>query len=281
MGFYRAILLALGVLALPGMAQGQCAAKFSPRLCAFFAAGLDSSFLTVRIILDAKVESGFVWEKKTPPELTQPRPLRAFSESLITKYDLRQPNHPESAYVRLYGAQDPNPSISQVMYHSAGVTKANLARLITEAYVASAESFCDWRIISSLCTEINNHSDSDTLRIGIRLQDKVQSDPVARKALLTKYAVRESTWANDMCVGDDFYATAAAIVAMGRDPEILEIGLPNATCILPIQRPRSPFSKRIPLYQPDQTGYYRLDGRVFPYRGIDSPILPEPSIKSP
>lgn len=168
-----------------------CPAKIALKLCPIFEAAADSAYLQVRIVLDPKVESSFVWDKSHGP---QTRPLRIYSDSLIAKYDLRRMGNPDSAYVPFYAPQDFSPANEEVLYHNASVTKANVGRLINEAYVATVEPGCGYRLATSLCTEINTQPDSVRIFISIRLNGSLQTDSVAHKAYLSKYDVRDTSW---------------------------------------------------------------------------------------
>lgn len=240
-----------------------CPAKFSSRLCPLFESAPDTAYLDVRIILDAKVESGFVWTKGPTPELTPPRPLRVYSESLIIGYDLRQPRHPESAYVRLYGPKDPNPAIEQVQYHNAAVTKANLRKLAAETYVAGAETACNRRIVSGMCTELNRRADPDTVPFGISFQGDLQSDSIARKAFLARFAVRESIGTDPRCQIITYSGTPVSIYAMADDPGISQITFPRASCILSLGKPSSPRARGKRDFREGLPADRRLDGRAW------------------
>lgn len=240
-----------------------CPSKLSPRLCPLFAAAPDTAYLQVRIALDPKVEDGFAWDKKFPPGSAPSRPLRAYSESLIVKYDLRQPAHPESAYVRLYGENDPNPSIEQVMFHRVSVTRANLGAMMAETYLTGAEALCPANIHASVCAEINGRSDSDTLEFGIMFWEGPPTDSVEGAAFLSRYGTRAEYWAHGNCFGTRFFATPSSILAMAEAPEVQAIRSSSLVCLVSAVQPPSR-ADRASRLRPTSLSEWRLDGRKIP-----------------
>lgn len=239
---------------------GDCPSKLSPKLCPVFEAAADMEYVQVRIVLDPKVESSFVWDKSKPGT---PRPLLADSKDLIAKYDLRELGLPESVYVPLYSPQDFSPSIDEVMYHNASVTKANVGKLISETYVASVEPGCGSSIRTSLCTDINTRPDSAPIHISIGLKGALQTDSAARRAYLSKYDIRD-TASTSPCFASGYAATPVSIRALGMDPEVNYIENGSEGCPSHVN-PRSPTNTlRSVGFPPGSFRNHRLDGRALP-----------------
>jgi hypothetical protein len=213
-----------------------CPLKMSPKLCPAFEAARDSAYLDLRIVLDANVESGFVWDKSQP---VKERPLRTASESLIVRYDLRQIGAPESAYVRPYAPTDPNPLNTSVLHHDAAVTKANVGKLAAETYVAAVEPGCK-HLSDAVCTDVNTRPDT---------------------AFVFVYAVRDSIVNTGMCSGHGYLATPVATRAMGMDRQVLAVEPAHLACILPI-RPGPAARASGPKRASDAYRNRRLDGRL-------------------
>lgn len=261
--------MVLTLAAAHSLSGASCPAKISPKLCPLFEAGPDSTYLQVRIVLDPKVESSYVWDKSLPPT---PRPLLIDSKELIAKYDLRQLAHPESAYVPMWPPQDLSPVNDEVLYHNASVTRADIAKLISETYVAAVEPGCSHRIPASLCSDINVKPDSSALFIGIGFQVRLEKDSLAREAFLSAYGIRDTNWYtprtpdvpwDNACGASGYLASPAAIRALGFDPEITYVEQGHMVCLVsvrPIPRPKAG-SRHTAWKQPDA---YRLDGRLLP-----------------
>jgi hypothetical protein len=234
-----------------------CPLKMSPKLCPAFEAARDSAYLDLRIVLDANVESGFVWDKSQP---VKERPLRTASESLIVRYDLRQIGAPESAYVRPYAPTDPNPLNTSVLHHDAAVTKANVGKLAAETYVAAVEPGCK-HLSDAVCTDVNTRPDTAFVFVSIYFVPALEKDSSARAAYLAEYAVRDSIVNTGMCSGHGYLATPVATRAMGMDRQVLAVEPAHLACILPI-RPGPAARASGPKRASDAYRNRRLDGRL-------------------
>ncbi len=248
-----------------GFAMSQCSVKISEKLCAHYLAAADTAYLQVRIVLDAQHEGTATFDKTKP---IVERPLRTWSEELISTYDLRQLDHPESAYVRMYAPDDLDPIVYVVTYHNASVTKANLDGVISKSYVVDVEPPC-WRLSVSLCNDINTRSDSSILYFSIFNLDTWETDTNAQKTFLSGYPVRDTIISGNGCFGSGYLASPPTIRNIGKESGNVELERGSMSCILEtIQSgPKPGKSSRLRFYQ-NPLWIYRCDGRTLPTQRI-------------
>jgi hypothetical protein len=208
----------LSEIALP--LHAGCPPKIADKLCPEYSLAGDTQYLKVRIVLDAASE---VMVPKG-----QTRPLRVWTEDMLSKYDLRTYADKDSSYKPRYGDADNNPAIDEVMYHNASIQKANLESLISEAYVFKIEQGCAAPLSTTLCTEMNAKADTTLILCLLILKDAVYADTAALKTYYSKYDFRLSTDRNLKLDPSEMvkhpyngvYATVAVLKSVSLDTEV-------------------------------------------------------------